>query len=119
MNVGTKLLLVVLLASIYPGPPTIHPTEDCTLAEAKRCLELRDLCNPAFREPGMPSVLNNPLCYDEKPRICRQCRDAFGEFEMTFVERLVHYGPFWLRYLDRVFSGDDDVPSVDSEASGS
>ena len=110
----TRTLLFVLLASVFPGPPTIHPTEDCSLAEAKRCLELRGLCNPLFQPPGLPSVTSNPLCYEERPRICRPCHDAFGEFEMNFVERLIYYGPFWLRYIIRVFSSDNEVASIAS-----
>ena len=44
----SRVMIFVLLASVFPGPRTIHPTEDCSLAEAKRCLELRGLCNPCF-----------------------------------------------------------------------
>ena len=109
----SRAMIFVLLAAVFPGPPTIHPTENCSVAEAERCLELRGLCSPLFQQPELPSVASNPLCYEERPRVCRPCHDAFGEFEMNFVERLISYGPFWFKYINRVFSSDNEVASID------
>ena len=46
-GIGFRLIgwavLTVLLASLFPGYPTIEPTDDCSLQEAQRCLELNDM----------------------------------------------------------------------------
>ena len=99
------VLHAVFLASFLPGFPTIHPTPDCSVKEAKKCLELKGVCSPMPINPmvsPIPVSTTEP-CLNEKPRICRKCRDAF-KYEMNFFERFVHYSPFWLKYLIRVFS---------------
>ena len=94
-----KLLIAALLAAIYPGEPTIRPTPDCTLEEACECRRLQQLCWANESDPMLPSVRGTTVCVDDLPRACNKCDEALGDYEMTYFQRFVHYGPWWLKYV--------------------
>ena len=105
-KLGVRVLFVVFLASAFPGSPTIYPTPNCSVDDAKKCLELKANCLPMAGDPIPVSI--TPSCLKDKPRICGKCKDAIIEFNMNFFERLYYYGPFWVKYLKRVFSKDSE-----------
>ena len=113
-----SIIFVFVLASVYPGEPTIEPTENCTLSQAERCVELQSICNPTFDAmfPGVPSVQSTRICAVERPQLCRKCARALVGYDMSYIERLVYYGPWWFelpRWVGGFFQsstneGDDE-----------
>ena len=100
-NQAIWAVFAVVVASVFPGVPTIEPTPDCSVREAERCVELNAVCasgpwDPPGFNPGMTD-----LCFVERRRLCERCRDAFIGFDMNWVERLLYYGPWWFQLADR------------------
>ena len=96
------LVLALVLASLYPGRPTIEPTEDCPQETVARYLALKDLCGQGLELDPRLTRRPDPACFERLPRLRAQCRDAVG-YPMSWAERFVHYGPFWLQLARRVF----------------
>lgn len=92
-----NMVFVLIVASLYPGEPTIEPTEECSLAQAERCQMLQGICSPAFdtMTPMQFSPQGTQICAVERPQLCRMCAGALVGYEMVYFERLVHYGPWW------------------------
>ena len=63
--------------------------------------------------PGEPMAISaTKLCLEDKPRACDPCSDALIEYNQSFVERVFYYGPFWLRWIKRVFAEDEVARAI-------
>lgn len=98
------LAAALLAALLYPGRPTIVPTEGCSETDAKRYMEVLEACaeNVDFY-PRLPSPSTSDLCLKEKPRLRQRCAEALAGYEMGFVERFFYYGPYWLQFARERF----------------
>jgi len=94
--------LALVLASLYPGRPTIEPTEGCPEETVERYLELKAYCGHGLGWDPRLTPPPDSVCFERLPKLRDQCREALG-YDMNWAERFLHYGPFWFQLAQRVF----------------
>lgn len=99
-NLIWSLIFALFFALLFPGYPSIEPTEHCTRSEAERCVELRDICYGGRSiDVRDYNPMSSPMCLSMS-EVCSPCESALVGYDMFFLERLVYYGPWWIQWFD-------------------